>query len=303
MKDCRGELLSRVRRGLASAQEQTAFEAHLSNCESCSMTLELMGDFDDVGGPESTDWERVAALAGAAAAAHGRTAPAAFRAPRGVWRFAMAALVLTGVAAAGVAMRLTSGSPSQFDSAESADAGRVDSSVVSPASEKSVGNAVGLNAEEAPKAADAPASEPADTAPSSVPRKPAPGIAPLATSAKDTYKAANDARREGRTGEAIQGYHKLQKQFPGSPEAHASRVSLGGLLLRAGSSRAALTQFDAYLASSGGQLAAEALFGRAQALRALGRSADEAQNLDRLVKNYPQSAYATHAQRRLLELR
>jgi len=117
------------------------------------------------------------------------------------------------------------------------------------------------------------------------------------------YRAANDARREGKATQAISTYQRLQQQYPGSLEARASRVSLGGLLLRNGSPSVALAQFDAYLATDGGQLSAEALFGRAQALRALGRSADEVQNLRRLVANYPDSAYATHAKRRLQELR
>ena len=41
MKDCRGDLLGRVRRGLASDQERTAFEAHLSSCESCRLLCDV----------------------------------------------------------------------------------------------------------------------------------------------------------------------------------------------------------------------------------------------------------------------
>lgn len=306
MKDCQGELLSRVRRGLASTQEQTAFEAHLDSCENCRMTLELMSDFDAMGEAEPSDWERVAAMADAAAAAHGRVPAPAFRAPRGAWRIAVAALVLTGVAAAGVAVSLRSRSASHSDAVDVEQPGDVARKAI--AQERHVPSEEGTPPVENSTKLPAETSEQIEAAPEAVPhgslpRSAAPNRSPSATSAKDTYKAANDARRAGRTREAIGGYQKLQRLFPHSPEARASRVSLGGLLLRTGSSSAALAQFDVYLAASGGQLAAEALFGRAQALRALGRSAEEVQNLDRLVKTYPNSAYATHAQRRLLELR
>ncbi|HSC86526.1 MAG TPA: tetratricopeptide repeat protein [Polyangiaceae bacterium] len=126
--------------------------------------------------------------------------------------------------------------------------------------------------------------------------------ATASASALELYRAANDARRAGKTSEAIRGYKDLQRRFGTSAEARASRVSLGGLLLRSGSPSDALAQFDAYL-EGGGQLAAEALFGRGRALQALGRSAEEIDNLERLVRQYPNSAYATHAKRRLDERR
>lgn len=302
MKDCRGELLARVRRGLASAQEQTAFEAHLNSCESCSMTLELMSDFDAVGGPESTDWERVALLAGAAAATHGRRLSPAFRAPRKIGRLALAALVLTGVAAAAVAVRLSSESLLPSEPAQYGDVATSGDSATASVPDSEVGAELETLAGENSTTADSLSEEPTPAA-AVVPPNAASRFSLPTDSAKVAYKAANDARREGRTGEAIAGYQRLQRHFPGSPEARASQVSLGGLLLRTGSSSGALKQFDAYLIVNGGQLAAEALFGRAQALRALGRFGEEAQNLDRLLKNYPKSAYATHAQRRLLELR
>jgi TolA-binding protein len=138
----------------------------------------------------------------------------------------------------------------------------------------------------------------------SAPPKAAPVPAAAAPeSASDAYRAANDARRAGRSDQAIRGYKDLQGRFPGSAEAKASRVSLGGLLLRAGSGSAALAQFDGYLEGGSGPLAAEALFGRGRALQALGRSAEEIETLERLVRQYPKSAYATHAKRRLDELR
>ena len=291
MKDCSGELLGRVRKGLVSDQERTAFEAHIAGCDACRMTLEVTGDFDAVGEAEPGDWERVARMATRAAAMHGARSRAPLRVARGPWPLMVAALVFAGAAVAGGAIWLVprsaveTESPSQEDSVkELRGKARATELVDAPADSPSE-----VTKEEA---------EPAAALPVEV-------VAPTGsqTTAADIYRGANDARRAGKSHDAILGYQRLQRDYPGSAEAHASRVSLGGLLLKNGSSSAALAQFDAYLASDGGRLAAEALFGRAQALRALGRSADEAQNLQRLVKNYPNSAYATHAKRRLSQLR
>jgi TolA-binding protein len=205
-------------------------------------------------------------------------------------------MVLTGAAAAGVvATRLSQDPPSDTDKGDPADQ-KVPAAAQPAAESRKKTTLPEPTTEAAPESADTPTAAPA-------PKAATPSKSTPPASAKETYRAANDARRAGKTSEAILGYRKLQRNFPASPEAHASRVSLGGLLLRSGSSSAALAQFNAYLASSGGQLIAEALFGRAQALRALGRATEEAQNLERLVTTYPNSAYASHAQRRLLELR
>ena len=101
MKDCREELLGRVRRGQAWGQDRAAFEAHLDSCESCRMTLDLMGDFDSVGEAEPGDSELIARMAATAAGTLGVSSPAPFRVPRRSWRFAVAALVITGSAVAG----------------------------------------------------------------------------------------------------------------------------------------------------------------------------------------------------------
>lgn len=293
MKDCRGELLGKVRRGLASDQERMAFEVHLDGCDSCRMTLEIMGDFDAVGEIESGDWDRVARMATRAAAVHGARSRAPLRVARRTWPLAVAALVLTGAAVAGGAFALRSAD--ELRSAETGHPPRGASPTAqAPRKATPTPQLVEMTADPAPETIEEP--EKAPSKEKAAPEAPS-------TTAADVYRAANDARRAGRTDQAIATYQRLQRGFSGSAEAHASRVSLGGLLLRNGSSSAALAQFDAYLGSGGGRLAAEALYGRAQALRALGRSADEAQNLRRLVKTYPNSAYATHAQRRLRQLR
>ncbi len=296
MRDCRGELRGRVLRGLASDQEQLAFEAHLDGCESCRLALEVMGDFDPVGEAAPGDSERVARMAAAAiarmtaspGAGSGSARPPPRHPARRVWPLSLAALALSGAAVAGGAgwVALRSPTPPASPAVEAAPPARTSPpSVVAPAPASVIPPPDGV---EVPTRA-APAA------------KSAPPLPPPADAA-ELYRAANEARRGGRTSDAIRSYQELQQRFPGSAEAHASRVSLGGLLLRSGGAAAALAQFDAYL-RGGGRLEAEALFGRGRALEALGRSADEVDNWDTLVRKYPQSGYATHAQRRLDQLR
>jgi TolA-binding protein len=288
VKECRGEILAKVRRGLASDQDRLALELHLGSCESCRMTQQVMGDFDAIGKAQPGDWDRVSRMATRAVAVNATRSRGPLRIARRTWPLAVAALVLTGVAIAGGAFQLTPWTnETDVPPAEGARSGP--SPVVTPS---------------VPERTETPTDAPAEAeSPNTTPPDVLPAAQASRTSAADLYRAANDARRAGRTGQAIRDYQRLQRHFPGSSETHASRVSLGGLLLRTGSSGAALAQFDAYLVSGGGRLGAEALFGRAQALRALGRSAEEAQNLQRLIEQYPNSAYATHAQRRLHQLR
>jgi TolA-binding protein len=293
MKECRGDLLGRVRRGLASAQERTAFEAHLSSCDTCRMTLDVMGDFDAAGDAEPGDSELVARIAAKAARTRAVPPPTPLRPVHRHRRLAVAALVLAGTAAASglgvVAFRFAT---------------RHESPTVENASQQPAPKRESPARTPAPVPAPSATPEPSPDAAVAV--TPPPKVAPVAaapTSASELYRAANDARRAGRTSDAIRGYKDLQRRFPDSSEAKASRVSLGGLLLRGGSASDALAQFNAYLDGGSGQLAAEALFGRGRALQALGRSAEETENLERLLRQYPNSAYATHAKRRLDELR
>ena len=58
---------------------------------------------------------------------------------------------------------------------------------------------------------------------------------------------AGRARGEGQLDRAASLYRRLQREFPGTPEALVSTVPLGRLLLDGGSARAALAAFDGYL--------------------------------------------------------
>jgi TolA-binding protein len=126
----------------------------------------------------------------------------------------------------------------------------------------------------------------------------------VASSAATLLRQASGARRAGDAERAITLYRKLQQDFPRSAEATLSSVSLGGLLLDRRLPRAALSQFDGYLvASRGGVLIPEALYGRGRALAALGDRQEERHTWDRLLTDFPESTYAPFAKRRSQELK
>jgi len=136
--------------------------------------------------------------------------------------------------------------------------------------------------EDAPAAKDPPAKEP--------------------TSAAKLFGEANQARRAGDIGRASGLYHLLQDQFPGSPEADLSRVTLSLLLLDSGDAQGALSGFERYLAGASRGLEAEALVGRARALGRLGRRDQEAVAWREVQRKYPGSIYGRQASERLAAL-
>ncbi|MGC4091947.1 MAG: tetratricopeptide repeat protein [Polyangiaceae bacterium] len=123
-------------------------------------------------------------------------------------------------------------------------------------------------------------------------------VASSATSEEETPQAmfsnANRARRAGDVTRAAELYRTLQQRYPRSSEASLSRVTLATLLLGSDPS-ASLASFDAYLASGSQPLTAEALVGRARALRALGRGAEARRAWQDVQSRYPTSVYAAAA--------
>ncbi|WP_437726339.1 tetratricopeptide repeat protein [Sorangium sp. So ce861] len=356
--DCRSELLTRVRRGVATEPDRLAFDAHLGSCESCRITWELAQDFDSVGAAEPGDAELLARIANAAIggvaidlrrqgaavwpAGVGGEGAAVWRAGadvrpdndvrrgdddarpegglwgrrgagwrRSVWVCAAAAVLACGVA--GAATVLVGPRPEA--------APRPSARAIEPAVRAAVSRpraaALPEAAPPAGERASAVAPPARSTPPAALPEVAAPGPRPrdaargpsaaapssAAATAEQLFREANDARRAGSSQRAIELYRSLQKSFAASPEATLSLVSLGSLLLNTGSPGAALAQFDRYLGVAGSRpLSVEALYGRGRALRALGRSADEAQNWRRLLREHPGSPYVEHARRRLAEL-
>jgi Putative zinc-finger len=128
------------------------------------------------------------------------------------------------------------------------------------------------------------------------------GAAKEPPSAAKLFGEANQARRSGDVGRASGLYHLLQDQFPGSPEAELSRVTLALLLLDSGDAQGALSGFERYLASSSRGLEAEALVGRARALGRLGRRDLETAAWQEVRRKYPRSIYGRQAGERLAAL-
>jgi tetratricopeptide (TPR) repeat protein len=142
---------------------------------------------------------------------------------------------------------------------------------------------------------------PADPAPLARARSPKP-TAPLTAAA--LLRQAGEARRAGDAERALALYGRLQREFPGLAEATLSEVPLGSLLLERGREREARVHIDRYLdAAPRGVLVAEALYGRARALAALGERSEEQQTWQRLLREFPTSAYAPLARRRVSESR
>ncbi|WP_438027870.1 tetratricopeptide repeat protein [Sorangium sp. So ce233] len=369
--DCRSELLTRVRRGVATEPDRLAFDAHLGACASCRMSWVLAQDFDAVGAAEPGDAELLARIASVAIgkAGSGGAPDDALRADRPVWPvgapvlresapvwpesapvrpdndvrrgddvappgsgvagrhkagwrrsawlYAAAAVLLCGAAAAATALveRPAPGpSARRVEPSLRAVVSRARppappaAAPAAPDGALAPGGAVppelATPAPRPPEAARGPGAEAARRPGAEAARRPgAAAPSPAAATAEQLFREANDARRAGSTQRAIELYRALQKRFAGSPEATLSLVSLGGLLLNGGSAAAALAQFDRYLGVAGARpLAVEALYGRGRALRALGRSGDEAQTWRRLLREHPSSPYAEHARRRLAEL-
>jgi TolA-binding protein len=126
------------------------------------------------------------------------------------------------------------------------------------------------------------------------------GATPTPNSAAELLSAAGRARRKGYSGHAIALLGDLQARFPNSPEARASDVALGMLQLQSGQASAARAHFERYLQRSAqGALAADALWGRAQALFAQGNAAEARASLTTLLERYPSSAYASAARAKL----
>ena len=153
-------------------------------------------------------------------------------------------------------------------------------------------------------AAPAKASPPVDCAPPSEPvARPAPlaevpSVAPL--DARELFSRANGERKAGKVDEALLSYAELRRSFPGSQEATLSHVLSGRLLFGRGDTSRAAAEFAAYLARNpNGTLAEEALHGKAEALRALGRNEEERRTWERLLERFPGSIHAATARERL----
>jgi TolA-binding protein len=131
------------------------------------------------------------------------------------------------------------------------------------------------------------------------------GQTPMDTPADDPSDAARalfrraNRLRQGDWSQAAATYGELIERYPSSAEAGVAEVALGKWYLGQGRSGDALEQFRAHRRRTGSALAAEALWGEAQALESLGSRAGAREPWQRLLDHFPESPYATVARERL----
>jgi hypothetical protein len=157
----------------------------------------------------------------------------------------------------------------------------------------------------APAAAElvTPPAPPASPAPARrAPERPrvAPPRAPDSAPAADLLLVASRARAERRFELARQTYRRVIERFPGTRQAQIARVSAADLELERGDARAAEALYR--VAAQDPEIGAEALFGLAEAYRALGRGADERRALALFQQRHPDNPLVRAARERLTEL-
>jgi tetratricopeptide (TPR) repeat protein len=300
------ELLDRVRSGTASSEDEARLRAHLASCTACRLehTLALDGLRSAAEQPgDAAVLERI--RAGTIRAFQRARVPGAGRSTRQRSRrvrVLAAAIVFFGaIGAAAVFLRVRDEQthapgpvPAVMDAARSSRA-----MVPSPPP------AASLEAPPATPTEDGTAPHAEKRHAAVEPRSPAVDVAKSSSaSAEELFARANLQRRSGETAEAVRTYRELAQSFPTSDEALISRVSLGRLLLdRLGNAKAALGEFDAYLARAPrGALSEEALIGRALCLGRLGNAPEEEKAWRRLLSEHPGSTYAARARSRLERL-
>lgn len=136
--------------------------------------------------------------------------------------------------------------------------------------------------------------EPAVPARPARPGKPARPPAELLDEARSLRAAGEHAR-------AAKAYEALIAAHPDAPAATAALIAVGQLYLgKLGDPASALRSFDRYLQRApAGPLAEEAAHGRIDALRRLGRAADERAAIAEFLDRYPASSYADGLRKRL----
>lgn len=296
------ELLDKSAAGSLSANEEQLLKAHLARCEVCRFELALRSDLaDDVAERELMAPPQLSSQMPLPP----RATPSRVRRWSLAWGAAAAVFVLAAGALGAYAVRWPHAQRSALSAVGSLAAPQPSARAPVAKSRARRANTEQTNvvapSEAVPSLIESalPARSPAVSAPASRSRDriapPAPpALSDEAVSAQSLFAAANRARRAGDVTLAKQLYASLQRQFPRSSEASISRVTSGSLLLN-GDPVSALANFDAYLASGAQPLAAEALVGRARALRAMGRTAESMRAWQDVATRFPTSVYAAEA--------
>ena len=299
---CPDDRLALAARGAIDAAEWETLRTHLDTCTDCTVAWIAARAFDGSAGAEPADERLVRGAARAALATVGASSRPR-RALRSAAAAAAAVILLATAASAGVFIgRRSQRAEVAVDHGTTAarDEGRdrrVPGSRPAPA----------IAPAPAPAATDAPVA-PLPSAPSppvaSLPSAPSPrssraalGVGPPdgavgPSRARALFARATAARQAGRVSEAIALFQRLDAEWPQTPEAIVSRVSLGDLLAARGDAPGALASFDAYLgAAPTGPLVPEALAARARLLSRLGRTEEARRSWDELGRRFPDSPY------------
>jgi TolA-binding protein len=297
------ELLDKLAKGELTAAEREHLSAHLVSCDVCRFELSVSVDLQEeaklvsLGAPPTRLFPSVPVAPPVAPARERR------RSRRAVGALAAALLVtatgavasVTPVGKSFIALLRDKPSPSAHAPSASPSAPRIRRA-------PRVEGPITVTSSPIPSAAPSSLPEPAHT--TSRPLAAARGAAVSenvvpAETAASIFADANRARRRGDSASASTLYRRLQSEFPRSPEAELSQVTLSMLLLDRGDAAGALAGFDAYLSRSRRGLEAEALVGRARALRALGSAEAEGAAWREVLRRYPSSVYARQATERL----
>jgi TolA-binding protein len=295
---CPDDLLARAQRTALSLHEQEQLALHMRSCPACRVARRLAADFDQVPAVLPGDEQLMARVARQVV-----PSPATSRA-RTRWVAPVAATLLgVGVAAAAwTSQRARSPAAPPHDGAHP-PASALPAPVRAGAEPRPDPGPSVQQSGPAVRAAETAGRE-TDSGLRTRPQREPDQSAHSEMTPKSLFAEANRLRAAGRVAQAIRGYRLLQEQFPRSLEAILSRVSLGNLLMGRNEASPALEQFNGYLAANpAGMLGEEALFGKARALRALGRSTEEREACARLLSAYPHSVYEPFARARLAELR
>jgi TolA-binding protein len=165
-----------------------------------------------------------------------------------------------------------------------------------------LGSAAASNAKQGSDSAASATPAPPSSSSASFADAPEALLAAKYKSASELFADANKARVQGDAKNAIAISEQLEATFPNSSEGITTHLSLGVLYLQQGQASRALTEFKTYRHIGSSALFAEALWGEEQALQQLGQVTEERAVLEELLANYPRSAYAGAAQKRLAAL-
>ncbi|MBN2576237.1 MAG: tetratricopeptide repeat protein [Deltaproteobacteria bacterium] len=291
---CRAELALRGRRGTLTDAGKLALDAHLADCASCRLDQQLFADIDADSAIDIRDGVRIERLTAAARAwARGKRAGrAGERGQRRIWAAAAGLLLLAGTAGAATWWAAREARPTSERQARPTDVRVAEpgQGATAPSDARLTRPPAVAEPAESPRAADRGAP---------VPWR---GGGAAKRTAAALLRQAGAARSAGDAERAMGLYRRLQREFAASPEAALARVPLGDILLDHGRAREALAMFERYLEGNpAGTLVPEALYGRARALAKLGDRPAERRAWQRLLREFPECAYAPLARRRIGE--